>query len=101
MDLTTNGVIVTDSIKYVNQKQEQIDTLHKLDERIRGSRRRDYNYKRCLLTDINEQFPGSYKHKRYTQNIIYLVKKYHKLIGRMEKLRNIRYYKSVFLTRKN
>jgi hypothetical protein len=34
MDLTTNGVVVTDAIKYVNQKQEQIDTLHKLDERI-------------------------------------------------------------------
>jgi hypothetical protein len=34
MDLTTNGSIVTDAIKYVNQKQEQIDTLHKLDERI-------------------------------------------------------------------
>ena len=36
MDLTTNGAIVTDAIKYVNQKQEQIDTLHKLDERIEG-----------------------------------------------------------------
>jgi hypothetical protein len=34
MDLTTNGAIVTDAIKYVTQKQEQIDTLHKLDERI-------------------------------------------------------------------
>ena len=34
MDLTTNGAIVTDAIKYVNQKQEQIDTLHKLEERI-------------------------------------------------------------------
>jgi hypothetical protein len=33
MDLTTNGAIVTDAIKYVTQKQEQIDTLHKLDER--------------------------------------------------------------------
>ena len=34
VDLTTNGAIVTDAIKYVTQKQEQIDTLHKLDERI-------------------------------------------------------------------
>ena len=34
MDLTTNGVVITDAIKYVNQQQEQIDTLHKLDERI-------------------------------------------------------------------
>jgi hypothetical protein len=30
MDLTTNGVVVTDAIKYVSQKQEQIDPLHKL-----------------------------------------------------------------------
>lgn len=37
MDLTTNGVVVTDAIKYVNQKQEQIDTLHKLDERIEAA----------------------------------------------------------------
>ena len=37
MDLTTNEVVVTDAIKYVNQKQEQIDTLHKLDERIEAA----------------------------------------------------------------
>ena len=30
----TNGVVVTDAIKYVTQKQEQINTLQKLDERI-------------------------------------------------------------------
>ena len=34
MDLTTNGVVITDAIKYVTQKQEQIDTLQKIDERI-------------------------------------------------------------------
>ena len=34
MDLTTNGAIVTDAIKYVTQKQEQVNTLYKLDERI-------------------------------------------------------------------
>jgi DNA-binding transcriptional regulator LsrR (DeoR family) len=32
MDLTTNGAIITDAIKYVTQKREQIVTLHKLDE---------------------------------------------------------------------
>ena len=37
MDLTTNGAIVTDAIKYVTQKQEQIDTLHKSDERIEAT----------------------------------------------------------------
>jgi hypothetical protein len=34
MDLTTNSTIVTDAIKMVTQKQEQIETLKKLDERI-------------------------------------------------------------------
>lgn len=34
MDLTTNGAIVTDAIKYVTQKTEQVNTLQKLDERI-------------------------------------------------------------------
>jgi hypothetical protein len=34
MDLTTNGVVITDAMKYVIQKQEQIDTLHKLEQRV-------------------------------------------------------------------
>jgi hypothetical protein len=33
MDLATNGAVVTDAIKYVTQKTEQVNTLHKLDER--------------------------------------------------------------------
>jgi transposase len=37
MDLTTNGAIVTDAIKYVTQTQKQMDTLHKLDERIEAA----------------------------------------------------------------
>jgi hypothetical protein len=37
MDLTTNGAIVTDAIKYVTQKAEQVDTLQKLDERIEAT----------------------------------------------------------------
>ena len=34
LDASTNSVVITDAIKYVTQKQEQIDTLKKLDERI-------------------------------------------------------------------
>jgi hypothetical protein len=34
MDLTTNGAVVTDAIKYVTQKTEQVNTLQKLDEKI-------------------------------------------------------------------
>jgi DNA-binding CsgD family transcriptional regulator len=34
MDLTTNGIVVTDAIKYVTQKQEKINTLKMIDERI-------------------------------------------------------------------
>jgi hypothetical protein len=34
MDLTTNGVVITDAMKYVIQKTEQVNTLQKLDERI-------------------------------------------------------------------
>ena len=40
VDLSTNGVVITDAIKYVNQKQEQIDTLHKLEERIEAKESR-------------------------------------------------------------
>src|ERR671911_459264 len=34
MDLTTNGIVVTDAIKYVTQKTEQLNTLQMLDKRI-------------------------------------------------------------------
>jgi hypothetical protein len=36
MDLTTNGVVITDAMKYVIQKTEQVNTLQKLDEKIEG-----------------------------------------------------------------
>jgi hypothetical protein len=38
MDLCTNAGIVSDAMKYVIQKQEQIDTLQKIDERIARSK---------------------------------------------------------------
>ena len=34
MDLCTNAGIVSDALKYVAQKTEQVNTLQKLDERI-------------------------------------------------------------------
>ena len=34
MDLTTNSTVVTNAIKYITQKQEKIDTLKMIDERI-------------------------------------------------------------------
>jgi hypothetical protein len=34
MDLCTNAGIISDAMKFVTKKQEQIDTLHKLDEKI-------------------------------------------------------------------
>jgi hypothetical protein len=34
MELTTNGAVVSDAIKYVIQKQEEITTLQKLHEQI-------------------------------------------------------------------
>src|SRR5215204_5136962 len=34
LDMTTNAGIVSDAMKFVTQKKEQIDTLQKIDERI-------------------------------------------------------------------
>jgi hypothetical protein len=34
MDLCTNAGIVNEALKFVTQKQEQINTLQKIDERI-------------------------------------------------------------------
>jgi hypothetical protein len=34
MDLCTNAGIISDAMKFVTKKQEQIGTLHKLDEKI-------------------------------------------------------------------
>ena len=36
-DLTTSDVFITDAIKYVNQKTEEVNTLQKLDERIEAA----------------------------------------------------------------
>jgi hypothetical protein len=41
VDLSTNGVVVTDAIKYVTQKAEQVNTLQKLDERIETIQRKE------------------------------------------------------------
>ena len=37
MDLCTNAGIISDAMKYVTQKQEQIDMLKKLDESIEAA----------------------------------------------------------------
>jgi hypothetical protein len=37
MDITTNGAVITDAMKYVIQKTEQVNTLQKLDERIEAA----------------------------------------------------------------
>ena len=37
LDMTTNAGIVSDALKYVTQKKEQINTLQKLDERIEAT----------------------------------------------------------------
>jgi Trp repressor protein len=37
MDLCSNAGIVSEAIKYVTKKQEQVDTLQKLDERIEAA----------------------------------------------------------------
>jgi hypothetical protein len=34
LDMTTNAGIVSDAMKFVTQKKEQLDTLQKIDERI-------------------------------------------------------------------
>jgi hypothetical protein len=37
LDITTNAGIVSDALKYVTQKKEQVNTLQKLDERIEAT----------------------------------------------------------------
>jgi hypothetical protein len=37
LDMTTNAGIVSDALKYVTQKTEQINTLQKLDDRIEAT----------------------------------------------------------------
>jgi IS30 family transposase len=37
MDLCTNAGVISDAMKYVTQKAEQVDTLQKLDERIEAT----------------------------------------------------------------
>jgi hypothetical protein len=39
MDLSTNAGIISDAVQFVTKKQEQIDTLHKLDEKIEAKKK--------------------------------------------------------------
>jgi hypothetical protein len=41
LDMSTNAGIVSDALKFVTQKQEQINTLQKLDERIEAMEERE------------------------------------------------------------
>jgi hypothetical protein len=41
LELTTNAGIVSDALKYVSQKKEQVSTLQKLDERIESMEDRE------------------------------------------------------------
>lgn len=41
VDMSTNSVVITDAIKFVQQKTEQIDTLQKLNERIEALQEED------------------------------------------------------------
>jgi hypothetical protein len=62
MDLTTNGAIVTDAIKFVTQKTEQLDIKRKIDEKIEVivdiSRVKDLDY-RTYQSDIEYFWPIS------------------------------------------
>jgi len=42
LDMSTNAGIVSDALKYVTQKTEQINTLQKIDQRIERDRGRNY-----------------------------------------------------------
>jgi hypothetical protein len=44
MELCTNAGIVSDALKFVTQKQEQIDMLKELDERRNDKSRRRHYY---------------------------------------------------------
>lgn len=54
MDLSTNAGIISDAMKFVTKKQEQIDTLYKLDEKIDAieEERKKCYYKRRILIQI-------------------------------------------------
>jgi predicted transcriptional regulator len=41
LELTTNAGIVSDALKYITQKTEQVNTLQKLDERIEETQEED------------------------------------------------------------
>jgi hypothetical protein len=43
MDLCTNAGIVSDALKFVTQKQEQISTLQKIDERVEVTQEEEEN----------------------------------------------------------
>jgi hypothetical protein len=41
LDMTTNAGIVSDALKFVTHKQEQLDTIQKIDERVEATEEED------------------------------------------------------------
>lgn len=55
MDLCTNDGIVSNALKFVERKKEQLDTLQKIDERIEDMEEQN-NYKRSILKTFHMDY---------------------------------------------
>ena len=63
MDLTTNGVVITDAIKFVQTSKEKL-TMSKKEDDDKESKEPDYDEDKDQLEEKQEEETGSLKKKR-------------------------------------
>jgi len=67
MDLTTNGVIITDAIKFVQTNKEKLTMSTKEEENGKVSKEPDYNEDKDQLEEKQEEETGELKRETTNQ----------------------------------
>ena len=69
MDLTTNGVVITDAIKFVQINQEELSMSTKEDENGKESNEPDYDKDKDQLEEEKEEETGELKEETTTNQV--------------------------------
>jgi hypothetical protein len=62
MDLTTNGVVITDAIKFVQTNKEKLTMSTKEDDNGKESEEPDYDEEKDQLEEMQEEGTGTTNH---------------------------------------
>jgi hypothetical protein len=71
MDLTTNGVVITDAIKFVQTNKEKLTTMSGKEDNGKESEEPDYNEDKDQLEEEQEKKTGETETEQETTNKVF------------------------------